>query len=293
MFSVPKTSRRTKPFIDHILTFSILDNKVWFRNYQVRSASLSPSPPLRRRLPFPSQSTQQSHVSASNCFPLSSRRLILYLALFRLQIIEKDPLVPAGPPQTSLVEIGPRFVMTPIRIFEGSFSGATVFENAGPYLSLPFLYLSPFLVSVRPRTRLVPLSPHAHTPASSRFPLFRHRRVRHSRRSPSYDQARGWSQVPRQEDGREGSRFEEGGEEVGGAGVGCWKGLRLGPRGSLCISMVAVLLGAPLGLDGKRGNERTRRVGERVRVWPSLVDPSWHSSSFPFQRSTTNHLTAS
>ncbi|KAL7415450.1 Brix-domain-containing protein [Mrakia frigida] len=79
MFSVPKTSRRTKPFIDHILTFSILDNKVWFRNYQ---------------------------------------------------IIEKDPLVPAGPPQTSLVEIGPRFVMTPIRIFEGSFSGATVFENA-------------------------------------------------------------------------------------------------------------------------------------------------------------------
>lgn len=36
MFSVPKTSRRTKPFIDHILTFSILDNKVWFRNYQVR-----------------------------------------------------------------------------------------------------------------------------------------------------------------------------------------------------------------------------------------------------------------
>jgi ribosome biogenesis protein BRX1 len=78
MFSVPKTSRRTKPFIDHIISFSILDNKIWFRNFQ---------------------------------------------------IVEKDPLVPQGPPQTSLVEIGPRFVMTPIRIFEGSFSGATVFEN--------------------------------------------------------------------------------------------------------------------------------------------------------------------
>jgi len=77
-FSVPKTSRRLKPFIDHVLTFSLLDNKIWFRNYQ---------------------------------------------------IIEKDPLQPSGPPQTSLVEIGPRFVLTPIRIFEGSFGGPTVFEN--------------------------------------------------------------------------------------------------------------------------------------------------------------------
>jgi ribosome biogenesis protein BRX1 len=75
---VPRTSRRLKPFIDHILVFSILDNRIWFRNYQ---------------------------------------------------IIDKDPLQPSGPPQTSLVEIGPRFVLTPIRIFEGSFGGPTVFAN--------------------------------------------------------------------------------------------------------------------------------------------------------------------
>lgn len=79
-FSVPPTSRRLKPFIDHVLSFSLLDNKVWFRNYQ---------------------------------------------------IIEKDPLEPSGPPVTSLVEIGPRFVLTPIRIFEGSFGGPTLYENAG------------------------------------------------------------------------------------------------------------------------------------------------------------------
>ncbi|WRT69642.1 uncharacterized protein IL334_006631 [Kwoniella shivajii] len=77
-FSVPKTSRRLKPFIDHILLFSLLDNKIWFRNYQ---------------------------------------------------IIEKDPLVPSGPPVPSLVEIGPRFVLTPIRIFEGSFGGPTLYSN--------------------------------------------------------------------------------------------------------------------------------------------------------------------
>lgn len=45
------------------------------------------------------------------------------------QIVEKDPLQPSGPPQTSLVEIGPRFVLTPIRIFEGSLGGPTLFAN--------------------------------------------------------------------------------------------------------------------------------------------------------------------
>jgi ribosome biogenesis protein BRX1 len=78
MFGVPSTSRRAKPFIDHVLTFSIVDSKLWFRNFQ---------------------------------------------------IMEKDPLQPNGPPQTTLVEIGPRFVLTPIRIFEGAFGGATVFSN--------------------------------------------------------------------------------------------------------------------------------------------------------------------
>lgn len=36
IFGVPSTARRAKPFIDHVLTFSILDSKIWFRNFQVR-----------------------------------------------------------------------------------------------------------------------------------------------------------------------------------------------------------------------------------------------------------------
>ncbi|KAI0815999.1 Brix-domain-containing protein [Trametes gibbosa] len=79
IFGVPPQARKAKPFIDHILTFSILDDKIWFRNFQVDCG--------------------------------------------------KDPLQPNGPPQTSLVEIGPRFVLTPIRIFEGAFGGATVYSN--------------------------------------------------------------------------------------------------------------------------------------------------------------------
>jgi ribosome biogenesis protein BRX1 len=39
IFGVPPQARRAKPFIDHVLTFSILDSKIWFRNFQVRHAS--------------------------------------------------------------------------------------------------------------------------------------------------------------------------------------------------------------------------------------------------------------
>jgi ribosome biogenesis protein BRX1 len=59
---------------------------------------------------------------------------------FSVQIVEKDPLQPNGPPQTSLVEIGPRFVLTPIRIFEGAFNGATVYSNPGTMI--PWLRFS-------------------------------------------------------------------------------------------------------------------------------------------------------
>ncbi|KAI9025871.1 Brix domain-containing protein [Phycomyces nitens] len=83
VFNVPKGSRRSKPFIDHVLSFSIVDNRIWFRNYQ---------------------------------------------------IVEKNPLNTPGcttldKGDISLIEIGPRFCLTTIRIFEGSFGGPTVFEN--------------------------------------------------------------------------------------------------------------------------------------------------------------------
>jgi len=99
VFGVPPLARKAKPFIDHILTFSILDSKIWFRNFQVGT------------VPF--------------------RNLSSVFMYFLVQIVEKDPLQPNGPPQMSLVEIGPRFVLTPIRIFEGAFGGATVYSNPG------------------------------------------------------------------------------------------------------------------------------------------------------------------
>lgn len=35
IFGTPKSHPKSQPFIDHVLTFSIIDNKIWFRNYQI------------------------------------------------------------------------------------------------------------------------------------------------------------------------------------------------------------------------------------------------------------------
>ncbi len=65
---MPRTSRRVKPFIDHVTSFSLLDGKVWLRNYQITTTE-------------------------------------------------------------GLVEIGPRLVLDPIRMFDGAFGGSTLWQN--------------------------------------------------------------------------------------------------------------------------------------------------------------------
>ena len=42
---------------------------------------------------------------------------------------------PDATARVSLSEIGPRFVLVPVKIFEGSFGGATVFENKRTFVS--------------------------------------------------------------------------------------------------------------------------------------------------------------
>lgn len=64
--------------MDHVFTFTILDNRIWFRNFQ---------------------------------------------------IIEED---------AALVEIGPRFVLNLIKIFQGSFGGPTLYEN--PHYQSPNMH---------------------------------------------------------------------------------------------------------------------------------------------------------
>jgi len=70
IFTIPNHHPKSQPFFDHVYTFSIVDGKVWFRNYQ---------------------------------------------------ILEEDG---------ALAEIGPRMVLNPIKIFDGAFSGQTLWENS-------------------------------------------------------------------------------------------------------------------------------------------------------------------
>ncbi|XP_036385558.1 ribosome biogenesis protein BRX1 homolog [Megalops cyprinoides] len=78
IFSTPQYHPKSQPFVDHVFTFTIADNRIWFRNYQ---------------------------------------------------IIEED---------ASLVEIGPRFVLNLIKIFQGSFGGPTLYEN--PHFQSPNMH---------------------------------------------------------------------------------------------------------------------------------------------------------
>ncbi|KDN38505.1 Brix-domain-containing protein [Tilletiaria anomala UBC 951] len=102
IFAVPRTSRRTKPFVDHVLSFSYLDGKIWFRNFQITESL--------------------AHESASELAAAA-----LENAKDRASKSKKGKDQNAKPP--TLIEIGPRFVMVPIKIFEGSFGGATLFDN--------------------------------------------------------------------------------------------------------------------------------------------------------------------
>lgn len=69
IFGVPNHHPKSQPFFDHVYTFSILDNRIWFRNYQ---------------------------------------------------ILTEDG---------GLAEIGPRFVLNPVKIFSESFGGETLWNN--------------------------------------------------------------------------------------------------------------------------------------------------------------------
>ncbi|TYI85030.1 hypothetical protein E1A91_D05G409300v1 [Gossypium mustelinum] len=88
VFGTPKEHRKSKPYHDHVFVFSIVDDHIWFRNYQI-------SVPHK----------------------------------------ESDKMVRGGLDKMTLIEVGPRFCLNPIKIFAGSFGGPTLYEN-------PF-YVSP------------------------------------------------------------------------------------------------------------------------------------------------------
>eukprot|EP00188_Purpureofilum_apyrenoidigerum_P005950 Plantae.Rhodophyta-Purpureofilum_apyrenoidigerum.ctg8402.p1 GENE.Plantae.Rhodophyta-Purpureofilum_apyrenoidigerum.ctg8402~~Plantae.Rhodophyta-Purpureofilum_apyrenoidigerum.ctg8402.p1 ORF type:complete len:289 (-),score=55.47 Plantae.Rhodophyta-Purpureofilum_apyrenoidigerum.ctg8402:300-1166(-) len=82
IFAAPKGHRKTKPFIDHVISFFILDSRIWMRHYQIVESTEGVKP------------TKAAKTTSSE-----------------------------------LVEIGPRLVLNPVRIFSGSMCGSTIYEN--------------------------------------------------------------------------------------------------------------------------------------------------------------------
>ncbi|KAF7563108.1 hypothetical protein G7046_g1042 [Stylonectria norvegica] len=96
-FGVPQGARKSKPFIDHVMGFSVADGKIWVRNYQVNEVEAS-------NLKAAEDEEKEGKSSKSKAG------------------LSKDT-------EINLVEIGPRFVLTPIVIQEGSFGGPIIYEN--------------------------------------------------------------------------------------------------------------------------------------------------------------------
>ena len=98
IFGVPQGARKTKPFIDHVMGFTIADGKIWIRCFQISETAISKT-----------DTTQEDGVDTA---VVASK-------------VSKKP----GDTKISLVEIGPRFVLTPIVILESSFGGPVIYEN--------------------------------------------------------------------------------------------------------------------------------------------------------------------
>ncbi|KAK7977324.1 hypothetical protein PG996_003390 [Apiospora saccharicola] len=93
-FGVPEGARKSKPFIDHVMAFSIVDGKIWLRVYQINETEAKATTGEdgeTEKASSKSRTTKETDIN--------------------------------------LVEIGPRMVLTPIICQEGSFGGPIIYEN--------------------------------------------------------------------------------------------------------------------------------------------------------------------
>ncbi len=98
IFGVPQGARKTKPFVDHVMGFTIADGKIWIRCFQISETAISKT-----------DAAKENGVDGGAVATKVSKK--------------------HGDTKISLVEIGPRFVLTPIVILESSFGGPVIYEN--------------------------------------------------------------------------------------------------------------------------------------------------------------------
>lgn len=101
IMGVPPLQKRSKPFIDHVLSFSVADGRIFMRVYQVQETEA-----------ITKGSAEGEEATAEQAKKRKSKHA------------EKEKEL-----NISLLEIGPRCVLQPIIIQEGSFGGALLYEN--------------------------------------------------------------------------------------------------------------------------------------------------------------------
>lgn len=97
IFGTPRGHPKSKPFVDRVMGFYYADKKIWVRNYQIQEEQ------------------------ASNAKEVAE--------LKKLERGESGNSISSSL-ETSLIEIGPRFVLNPVRIFNRSFWGETIYLNS-------------------------------------------------------------------------------------------------------------------------------------------------------------------
>lgn len=96
-FGVPPGARKTKPFVDHVMGFTVADGKIWIRCFQINETEVAKG-----------TAVAEGDTTKTEVVKTKGQR---------------------GDTQISLTEIGPRFVLTPIVIQESSFGGPIIYEN--------------------------------------------------------------------------------------------------------------------------------------------------------------------
>lgn len=105
IFGVPEGARKSKPFIDHVMGFSIADGKIWVRNYQINEVEQTKGGGGGGGEDGEEEGDKKKKSSS------------------------KSKSGSGKDTDINLVEIGPRFVLTPVVIQEGAFGGPIIYEN--------------------------------------------------------------------------------------------------------------------------------------------------------------------
>lgn len=100
IYGVPQGARKSKPFLDHVMGFTVADGKIWVRNYQINEVEKTTK-------------DDDDEETAADSKKKSAKKT---------KTVKENTDI-------NLVEIGPRFVCTPIIIQEGSFGGPIIYEN--------------------------------------------------------------------------------------------------------------------------------------------------------------------